>query len=86
MSLTLEILTPTKIIMTGAVDEVHIPGVLGEVEVLPQHTSYASLLGLGRVVYRQGTQSTTVNITGGVVTVDNDRVTLLVDKVVDDLQ
>ncbi len=79
MALQLEILSPQKNIMTGQVDEVVVPSVNGSVGILPQHTQYLSLLAPGRVVYRQGGQTQECDITGGVVSVDHDRVILLID-------
>ncbi len=79
----LEIVTPERAILKEEVDEVVVPGLLGEFGVLPGHTTYLTELGQGRLTYTKGTESKTLNLTGGVAEVCGDRVVVLADSVGD---
>ncbi|MBI2026994.1 MAG: F0F1 ATP synthase subunit epsilon [Deltaproteobacteria bacterium] len=48
----LEIVTPQKLIARGKVTELTVPGELGEMTLLPEHTHIISYLGKGRLLYR----------------------------------
>lgn len=79
MAFELEILSPDKIIMKGYASEVVAPSEEGEVDIYPGHTDYLTLLGPGRILYREGGKAEKIQITGGVAVVEHDRMTLLVD-------
>ena len=81
MSLHDEILTPSQALFKGDADEVVAPSVNGEVGLLPQHTEYLTLLQAGALSVRQADQTKTFDITGGLLTVAQDYVTVLVDGV-----
>ena len=58
------------------------PSVLGEVGILPGHTTYITLLGAGDVRLDESNgQSFKTSISGGLMEVRNDQVTILVDKI-----
>ena len=76
----LELLTPEKPILTDEVDEVVVPGALGEFGVLPGHTTFLTELGPGRLVARKGTATTEHQIAGGFCEVCEDRVIVLADS------
>lgn len=79
----LEIVTPDKPILKEEVDEVVIPGIFGEFGVLPGHTTFLSELGSGRLTYIQGSQSKSIELSGGFAEVQSDQVMVLADSVKD---
>ena len=76
-SLTLEIVTPDRALVTEQVDEVQVPGTEGYFGVLPGHTPLLAVLGAGELWYRQGQEKHYVSIAFGFAEVLPDRVTIL---------
>jgi F-type H+-transporting ATPase subunit epsilon len=77
--LTLELATPTRLVVTAEVDEVVVPGSLGYFGVLPGHAPLLATLGIGEVTYRIGRDEYHVAIAGGFAEVRNDKVIILGD-------
>lgn len=74
----LEVLTPSKVAVDQEVDEVTVPGLVGEVGVLPGHTPLIAALKPGTVSWRGKGSSGTLNIGAGYCEVDGkDRVVVL---------
>src|SRR3954471_11998141 len=78
-SLTLEIVTPDRAIVTEQVDEVEIPGAEGYFGVLPGHTPLLAALQVGELWYRQGQDKHYLLIAFGFAEVQPDRVTILAE-------
>jgi F-type H+-transporting ATPase subunit epsilon len=76
-SLTLEIVTPDRLLVREVVDEVVIPGAGGYFGVLPGHTPLLSTLQVGELWYRKGQEKTYLVIAFGFAEVLPDRVTIL---------
>ncbi len=55
------------------------PGVLGQTGILPDHTTFLTILEAGEVRYREGGRDRFVAVSGGVADVVNDNVTILAD-------
>ena len=79
MPLTVEIVTPSRILVRAQVDELNIPGDLGYLGILPGHTALLTNLGKGELMYRQGEQRHYLAIFGGYMEVHDDHVTVLAD-------
>ena len=77
--LTLELATPTRLVVTVEVDEVVVPGSLGYFGVLPGHAPLLATLGIGEVTYRIGREEYHVAVSGGFAEVRNDKVIILAD-------
>ncbi len=75
----LEIVTPERIALREAVDEVTLPGLDGELGVLPDHTPLISQLKTGILSYRQGADRKQLHVSGGFVEVLSDRISVLSD-------
>lgn len=75
----LEIITPMRKVFEGEVNIVTFPGVDGSFQVMNDHAPLVSTLKNGKVVYKDKKGAHTVNITGGVVEVLNNKVVLLAD-------
>jgi F-type H+-transporting ATPase subunit epsilon len=77
--LTLELATPTRMVVAETVDEVVVPGSEGYFGVLPGHAPLLATLGIGELTYRIGREERHVAIAGGFAEVRNDKVILLAD-------
>jgi F-type H+-transporting ATPase subunit epsilon len=78
--LTLELATPTRLVVTTEVDEVVVPGSQGYFGVLPGHAPLLATLGIGEVTYRIGRDEHHVAVSGGFAEVRNDKVIILADS------
>jgi F-type H+-transporting ATPase subunit epsilon len=75
----LEIVTPSKRVFEGDVDEVIVPGSEGELGILPHHAPLISTLGQGALRLKRGDQEELFAIFGGFVQVRPDRVVVLAE-------
>lgn len=75
----LEIVTPEKLALREQVDEVTLPGLDGELGILPEHTPLISQLKTGILSYRQGSERRQMHVSGGFVEVLPDRISVLSD-------
>ena len=77
-----DILTPEKRIFSGQAESVSLPGTEGRFQVLNNHAPIISSLEKGMVKVVANAQETKWNITGGLVEVLKNKVTVLVQGVV----
>jgi F-type H+-transporting ATPase subunit epsilon len=77
--LTLELATPTRLVVATEADEVVVPGSQGYFGVLPGHAPLLATLGIGEVTYRVGREEYHVATAGGFAEVRNDKVIILAD-------
>jgi F-type H+-transporting ATPase subunit epsilon len=77
--LTLEIATPTRLLVSEQVDEVIAPGSQGYFGVLPGHAPFLTTLGVGDLTYRIGAAEHHLALAGGFAEVRNDKVIVLAD-------
>lgn len=77
--LNLEVITPERLVLRESVDEVVLPGLDGELGILPEHTALISQLKTGVLTYRQGAASKQLHVSGGFVEVQADGVAVLSD-------
>ncbi|MEE4270958.1 MAG: F0F1 ATP synthase subunit epsilon [Thermoanaerobaculales bacterium] len=75
--LHLEIVTPSRRVVEVEVDEVRLPGTLGEMGVLPGHIPLLTSLAAGPLTYFDGSSETRYAVQGGFAEVLPDRVTVL---------
>jgi F-type H+-transporting ATPase subunit epsilon len=75
--IVLEIVTPDRAIVHDEVDEVQVPGSEGYFGVLPGHTPLLSMLQVGQLWYRKGTEKFYLSIAFGLAEVMPDRVVIL---------
>jgi F-type H+-transporting ATPase subunit epsilon len=76
-TLTLEIVTPDRSIVSQQVDEVELPGADGYFGVLPGHTPLLASLQVGEMWYRTGQEKHYLAVAFGFAEVLPDRVTVL---------
>jgi F-type H+-transporting ATPase subunit epsilon len=77
--LTLELATPSRLVVSAEVDEVVIPGSQGYFGVLPGHAPLLATLGIGELTYRVGREEYHVAVSRGFAEVLNDKVIILAD-------
>lgn len=79
MPLQLDIITPERGVLSATVDSVSVPGLGGELGILPGHTPMISQLQTGVLSYAQGGTTKRLHVSGGFVEVRDDRVAVLAD-------
>jgi len=77
--LQLDVITPERNVLSESVDEVRVPGLNGELGILPGHTPLISQLQTGVLTYTQGGSVRRLHVSGGFVEVKDDRVSVLAD-------
>lgn len=77
--LRLKIISPERIVFNGDVENILVPGTLGEFEILKDHAPIISTLEAGRVVYTTQEGKQQINIQGGFVEVKRNEVSLCVE-------
>jgi F-type H+-transporting ATPase subunit epsilon len=77
----LSIIAPEGKVFEADVDRVEVPGLDGELGILPGHTEMISLLKAdGLLTYHIGASAVEVSVDGGFVEVGPDRVVVLANK------
>ena len=77
--LTLKIVSPERVVFTGEVDSVLVPGTVGPFEILNDHAPIISTLVEGKVVYSVKGIKSELQIVGGFVEVKKNEVSLCVE-------
>jgi F-type H+-transporting ATPase subunit epsilon len=77
----LEVVTPERKVFEADVERVEVPGLDGELGILPGHTELVSLLKpAGLLTYHIGNETGEMAISDGFVEVNDDKVTVLANK------
>lgn len=79
MPIRCEIVSQDRLVYEGDVDIVLLPGVHGEMGILPNHAPLLSTLSMGIIKVRSQKDEHVFTVTGGVVEVQPDLVTVLAD-------
>lgn len=84
----LEIVTPDEKVYEGEVNSATFPGIDGSFQVLENHAAMISTLGDGDITYvrlrDKKPEATHIHVSGGVVEVLNNKVTVLAEKIITD--
>jgi len=75
----LEVVTPERRVLADPVDMVTVPGLGGELGILPGHTPLISQLQTGVLTYVQDGKSSQLHVSGGFVEVRDDHVSVLAE-------
>jgi len=75
----LEIVTAERVVFSEDVDVVIVPGIEGQLGVLPHHAPLMTTLEPGELLVRRGGEDFYLAITGGFVEVRPDRIIILAD-------
>ena len=79
LGLSLKIVSPEKVVFTGAVESVTVPGTKGAFEILKDHAPIISTLQAGMVEYVSGGNKSQLAIKAGFVEVQKNDVNLCVE-------
>ena len=79
MPIQLEIVTPERLVYEDEVDSVNVPGIEGELGILPHHAPLLSILGFGELRIRKGGAEESFAIVGGFLQVRPDRVVVMAE-------
>ncbi len=74
-SLHLRVITPRSLAVDEKVEEVTIPGLDGELGILPGHRPLYAALGSGELTYRASGRRESLSVRGGYAEVGPERVT-----------
>ncbi|MCQ2216879.1 MAG: ATP synthase F1 subunit epsilon [Paludibacteraceae bacterium] len=79
----LEIISPDKLVFSGEVSSVDLPGTAGRFTILPHHTALISSLKAGEIIYQNEEGAITINVDGGFAEVKNDVISVCVENVIE---
>ncbi len=79
MTIRCEIVSQDRTVFQGDVDIVILPGVAGEMGILPHHAPVLTILKYGVIKIRQAGQEELFTVAGGMAEVQPDVVTILAD-------
>jgi F-type H+-transporting ATPase subunit epsilon len=79
MPLQVEIVSPERRAFTDEVDMVIVPGIDGQLGILPHHTRLITALGVGELRIKKGGTEQSMLISGGFVEVRPDKVVVMAD-------
>jgi F-type H+-transporting ATPase subunit epsilon len=77
--LLLEIVTPERLAYSDSVDAVNLPGIEGELGVLPHHAPLVTMLGVGELRIRKAGVEESFAIVGGFLQVRPDKVVVMAE-------
>jgi F-type H+-transporting ATPase subunit epsilon len=80
MPIQCDIITQERIVFSGQVDSVNLPGVEGRMGILPNHSPLLTMLDFGEVLVRTAGREEYFAIGGGFVEIQPDHVTILADS------
>jgi F-type H+-transporting ATPase subunit epsilon len=82
-TIKLEIATPEAMVYSDEVEMVTIPGVEGQMGVLPQHTRFMTYLVPGEMIVRKDGQDTFLAVGEGLVEVTNTRISIATNMAIE---
>jgi F-type H+-transporting ATPase subunit epsilon len=80
MPIRCEIVSQDRLVYQGDADIVIVPGVAGDMGILPHHAPLLSTLKFGILKVRSGGEEQVFTVSGGVVEVQPDLITVLADR------
>ena len=80
--MTLNILTPDKLVYEGTVTAVTVPGTSGSFQILKDHAPIISTLADGDIIIKVNNQEKIIGIKGGVVEVLDNKIIVLAEAII----
>ncbi len=78
--LQFEIVTAERVVHSDEVDLLVVPGIEGEMAILPSHAPLMTMLQPGELIVRKGSEDSSIFVSGGFFELMNDKVTILADS------
>ncbi len=78
--LLFEIVTAERLVHSDEVDLVVVPGIDGEMAVLPNHAPIMTMLKPGELIVRKDGEDTSIFVSGGFFELMNNKITILADS------
>jgi F-type H+-transporting ATPase subunit epsilon len=79
MGIRVDIVTAERLVFSQDADIVMVPGVEGEMGILPHHEPIMTMIKPGEVLVRKGTEEFSMAVSGGFLEVTPDHITILAD-------
>ena len=79
MPLSVEIVTPNRLLLQDEADELNLPATDGYLGILPGHVALLTNLGLGELMLRKDGQQRYLTVFRGYMEVSEDKVTVLAE-------
>ena len=83
MPMQLQIITAEREVFSGEVDAMAVPGIAGQLGILPNHAPLMTLLQPGELMVRAGGEESYLALSGGYLEVLGNQVTILADAAED---
>jgi F-type H+-transporting ATPase subunit epsilon len=80
MTIKLDIVTAERVVFSGEVDIIQVPGLEGELGILPHHAPLMTILAPGQLTARKSGEEYNLVISGGFLEVRPERVIILADS------
>ena len=78
--LQFEIVTAEHVVLSDEVDLLVVPGIEGEMTILPSHAPLMTMLRPGELIVRKDGEDSSIFVSGGFFELMNDKVTILADS------
>jgi F-type H+-transporting ATPase subunit epsilon len=78
-TIQLEIVTPERLVVKDAVDDIQVPGLSGYLGILPGHAPLITEIGVGEIAYHSGGRLNRLAVAWGFAEVLPDKVTILAE-------
>ena len=78
-TLQLDIITVDRVVYSNEAEAIVVPGIGGELGILPGHAPLMTILSTGQLIVRRQDNEDLIAITGGFIEVLNDKVVILAD-------
>jgi len=78
-TIQLEIVTPERLVVQEAVDDITMPGKSGYLGILPGHAPLITEIAVGEITYHSGGQTRRLSVAWGFAEVLPDKVTILAE-------
>ena len=79
----LEIISPERIVYTGEVNSVTLPGMLGQFTILPKHAALISSLKEGEIIYIDADGENRIRIDSGFAEVRDNKICVCIEKILE---
>ena len=79
MGIRVDIVTAERLVFSEDADIVMVPGVEGELGILPHHEPIMTMIKPGEVLVRKGSEEYSLAVSGGFLEVKPDHITILAD-------